>query len=137
MRSTVLERWLLKRPFVPFRIVMTDGLRLEVRHPDQAAPSYAEVLVTTNSPDPYPTVGDYTISVSYLHIMRIEPILPAALAVQKDSGDFVDNTAKESAKRTASRLAASSTVITGLVKDSKVKVVSAIYDLKTGVVTYL
>jgi hypothetical protein len=76
MRSTVLERWLAKRPFVPFRIVMTDGLRIEIRHPDQAAPSYAEVLITTTSPDPQPVSGDYTIGVSYLHIMRIEPILP-------------------------------------------------------------
>jgi len=31
----------------------------------------------------------------------IEPILPAALAVRNDSGDFVNNTTKESAKRTA------------------------------------
>ena len=34
----------------------------------------------------------------------IEPILPAALAVRNDPGDFVNNAAKESAKRTAGRL---------------------------------
>ena len=34
----------------------------------------------------------------------IEPIVPAALAVRNDPGDFADNTAKESAKRTAARL---------------------------------
>jgi carbonic anhydrase len=67
----------------------------------------------------------------------IEPILPAALAVQKDSGDFVNNTARESAKRTAGRLAALSTLVTGLVDAGKLKVTSAIYDLHTGVVTYL
>lgn len=67
----------------------------------------------------------------------IEPILPAALAAQKEPGDFVNNAAKESAKRTAGRLAASSTVITGLVDAGKLKIVSAIYDLKTGVVSYL
>lgn len=67
----------------------------------------------------------------------IEPILPAALAVQKDSGDFVDNTARESAKRTAGRLAAASGVLTGLADAGKLKIVSAIYDLKTGVVSYL
>lgn len=67
----------------------------------------------------------------------IEPILPAALAVQKQAGDFVDNTAKESAKRTVKRLATQSKLITKLVKTGKLKVVSAIYDLQTGVVTYL
>ena len=37
----------------------------------------------------------------------IQPILPAALAVRNDPGDFVNNAAKESAKRTAGRLTAS------------------------------
>jgi carbonic anhydrase len=67
----------------------------------------------------------------------IEPILPAAIAVQKDTGDFVDNTARESAKRTAGRLTAASTVITGLADAGKLKIRSAIYDLQTGVVSYL
>jgi hypothetical protein len=67
----------------------------------------------------------------------IEPILPATLAMQKEPGDFVTNTARESAKRTAARLAASSTLITGLIDAGKLKVTSAIYDLKTGVVSYL
>ena len=67
----------------------------------------------------------------------IEPILPAALAVQNNPGDFVDNAAKENAKRTAARLTATSTLIAGLVGTGKVKIAAAIYDLKTGVVTYL
>jgi carbonic anhydrase len=69
--------------------------------------------------------------------LMIEPILPAALAVQKDSGDFINNTAKESAKRTAGRLAGLSTLVTGLVGAGKLTVTSAIYDLQTGVVSYL
>jgi len=67
----------------------------------------------------------------------IEPILPAALAVRSSPGDFVDNTARESAKRTAGRLTAASTVIAGLAGAGKLKVAAAIYDLGTGVVTYL
>jgi carbonic anhydrase len=66
----------------------------------------------------------------------IDPILPAALAVQKDPGDFVDNAAKESAKRTAERLAATN-LIAGLAGAGKLKITSAIYDLQTGVVSYL
>lgn len=67
----------------------------------------------------------------------IDPILPSALAVQKDTGDFVDNTAKESAKRTAGRLTAASSVLSGLAGAGKLKIVSAIYDLQSGVVSYL
>ena len=67
----------------------------------------------------------------------IEPIVPAALAVRNDPGDFTNNAAKESAKRTASRLTAASTLIAGLVNTGKVKIVAAIYDLQTGVVAYL
>ena len=67
----------------------------------------------------------------------IKPILPAALAVQKESGDFINNTAKESAKRTAGRLTAASTLIAGLASSGKLKIAAAIYDLETGAVTYL
>ena len=67
----------------------------------------------------------------------IEPIIPAALAVRNDPGDFTNNAAKESAKRTAGRLTAASTLIADLVNTGKVKIVAAIYDLQTGVVTYL
>ena len=67
----------------------------------------------------------------------IEPIVPAALAVRNDPGDFVNNAAKESAKRTTERLTAGSTLIAGLAGDGKLKIAAAIYDLKTGVVSYL
>jgi carbonic anhydrase len=67
----------------------------------------------------------------------IEPIVPAALAVRNDSGDFADNTAKESAKRTAANLPTVSKIVSDLVGAEKVKIVAAIYDLQTGIVTYL
>jgi carbonic anhydrase len=67
----------------------------------------------------------------------IEPIVPAALAVRNEPGDFVNNAAKESAKRTAARLTAASTLIAGLASSGKLKIAAAIYDLESGVVTYL
>jgi carbonic anhydrase len=66
----------------------------------------------------------------------VNPILPAALATRNSSGDWVDNAAKESAKRTAKRLAASKLLTTGIAA-GKMKVTSAIYDLQTGVISYL
>jgi len=67
----------------------------------------------------------------------IEPIVPAALAVRNESGDFVNNAARESAKRTAARLTASSSLLAGLASDGKLKVAAAIYDLETGKVAFL
>jgi carbonic anhydrase len=67
----------------------------------------------------------------------IEPILPAALAVRSNPGDLVDNAARESARRTATRLTAASTLLAGLVGAGKLKIVAAIYDLQTGAVGYL
>jgi carbonic anhydrase len=67
----------------------------------------------------------------------IEPIVPAALAVRNEPGDFVDNAAKESARRTAANLPGLSKIVSDLVGAGKVKIVAAIYDLQTGVVTYL
>ena len=67
----------------------------------------------------------------------INPIIPAALAVKDEAGDFVTNAAKESAKRTASQLSAGSSLISEAASAGKVKIVSAIYDLKSGAVTYL
>lgn len=67
----------------------------------------------------------------------IEPILPAALAVRGQPGDYVNNTAKESARRTEARLTSASTLIAGLAGEGKLKIVPAIYDLETGVVTYI
>jgi carbonic anhydrase len=67
----------------------------------------------------------------------IQPILPAALAVQKETGDFVDNAAKESARRTAAGLTASDPLLAERASAGSLRVVAAIYDLETGVVTWL
>jgi carbonic anhydrase len=67
----------------------------------------------------------------------IDPILPAAIAVRSEAGDFVNNAAKESARRTAKRLTTASTLLAGLAGAGKLKILAAIYDLQTGVVTYI
>lgn len=66
----------------------------------------------------------------------IEPIVPAALAVKDVAGDLVTNAVKESARRTAARLPERSSIVGDLVRAGKVKVVSAFYDLDTGMVEF-
>jgi carbonic anhydrase len=67
----------------------------------------------------------------------IEPIIPAAIAVRDQPGDFVDNTIRESAKRTANRLTTASSILVDLAKSGKLKMVAARYDLDNGSVEFL
>lgn len=67
----------------------------------------------------------------------VEVIVPAAMAVKNQPGDFVDNAVRESARRTAAQIATKSKIVADLVKAGKVKVVAARYDLDEGKVEYL
>ena len=67
----------------------------------------------------------------------VRAIVPAATAVKGKPGDFVDNTLRESARRTAQRIATASPILSPLVKDNKLKIVAARYDLDEGKVEYL
>ncbi len=67
----------------------------------------------------------------------VQAIVPAARAVRKSSGDFVDNAVRESARRTARRIAGQSRIVASLVAKGKVKVVAAYYDLDDGSVSFL
>jgi len=62
----------------------------------------------------------------------VKAIVPAAIAVRKQPGDFVDNTVRESAKRTAVQIATKSPIVAPLVKKGSVKVVAGRYDLDDG-----
>jgi carbonic anhydrase len=62
----------------------------------------------------------------------VKAIVPAATAVRNQPGDFVDNTIRESAKRTAIQIATKSPIIAPLVKKGSVKVVAGRYDLDDG-----
>jgi carbonic anhydrase len=67
----------------------------------------------------------------------VKAIVPAAMAVRNQPGDFVDNAVRESAKRTAVQIARKSKIVADLIKAGKVKVVAARYDLDDGKVDYL
>ncbi len=67
----------------------------------------------------------------------VNAIVPAAKAVRGQPGDFVDNTVRESAKRTAAKVATKSEIVSRLIKAKKVKVMAARYDLDNGRVEFL
>jgi carbonic anhydrase len=66
----------------------------------------------------------------------VQAIVPAAKAVKGKPGDFVDNAVRESAIRTAQKIASKSTIVADLVKKGKVKVIAARYDLDDGKVEF-
>ena len=69
--------------------------------------------------------------------MMIEPIVPAAISVRDQAGDFVDNTVIESAKRTVRRLLQTGPILSELAKDpKKLRIVAARYDLDDGSVQF-
>jgi carbonic anhydrase len=67
----------------------------------------------------------------------VQAIVPAARAVKDRPGDFVDNSVRESARRTAVQVATRSKIVADLVKSGKVKVIAARYELGSGKVEYL
>jgi carbonic anhydrase len=67
----------------------------------------------------------------------VNAIVPAAKAVYGKPGNFIDNTVRESAKRTAAKVATKSEIVSHLVKEGKVKVLAARYDLNDGRVEFL
>jgi carbonic anhydrase len=67
----------------------------------------------------------------------VDAIVPIAKAVYGKPGDFVDNTVRENAKRTATKIATNSEIISGLIEAHKVKVLAARYDLDSGRVEFI
>jgi carbonic anhydrase len=67
----------------------------------------------------------------------VQAIVPAAEAVKGRSGDLIDNAIRESAKRTAAKIGSSSPIVAKLVKEGKLKIVAARYDLDDGKVEIL
>lgn len=72
------------------------------------------------------------------HIASLAPAIePAVERVRGMEGNLTDNAAKEVARMTADQLRTSMPILANLVRDGKVKVVAAFYDLESGVVELL
>ena len=67
---------LAKRPFRPFRIVMSSGKTYEVRHPEMAWVLKTDLLVGISDGDDDVPAEFRTCSM--LHITAVEPLTPAA-----------------------------------------------------------
>jgi hypothetical protein len=77
MRPDDLLNQLRKRPFQPFRLALTDGRSYEVPHPELAMIGRSTVIIGLARPGEAEPVFDRHVTVSLLHIMQIEPTIPA------------------------------------------------------------
>src|SRR5262245_26183176 len=80
MLPQALLQALRQRPFVPFRVHITDGAIYEIQHPDLVlvGPGYAVIGVPPATPQP--AMIERHEVVALVHVTRLEP-LPAFIAL--------------------------------------------------------
>jgi hypothetical protein len=71
MTVQVFRELLTRRPFQPFRLVMSSGQSYEVRHPEMAFLTRTDLLVGIDADDGVPAAFKIC---SLLHVATIEPL---------------------------------------------------------------
>jgi hypothetical protein len=66
-----------KRPFEPFRIVLTEGSAYDIRHPDLVMPGRRSAIIGLPRPDDPERLYERYVTVDLLHIVRMEALEPA------------------------------------------------------------
>ena len=61
------------RPFVPFRLVVSEGGSYEIRHPDMIMVARRSVVVGLPAPDDE-SIADTTHLIALIHVVRVEPL---------------------------------------------------------------
>jgi len=69
-----------KRPFVPFRLHLTDGMTYEVYHPELMMVGLASAIVGVSAPGQGQPVYEHYETVDLRHIVRMEPLKAPAAA---------------------------------------------------------
>lgn len=72
MTVQTFRELLTKRPFQPFRLVMSSGESYEVRHPEMALLTKTDILVGIK-PDKHNTPAEFRIC-TLLHVTAIDPL---------------------------------------------------------------
>ncbi len=71
--SETIQARLHERPFRPFRIVASEGLRYEIRHPDLVFVGRRDLMI--GHPDrENPTIYDQVTRVAIAHVVALEDV---------------------------------------------------------------
>jgi hypothetical protein len=73
MAPEELRDALRQSPFEPFRLVMTDGVGFEIRHPELLMVGRRSATIGLTL-DPTQAYYDRTVKVDLLHVIRMEPL---------------------------------------------------------------
>jgi hypothetical protein len=65
---------LRERPFQPFRISLTDGRTLDVRHPEMVLPGRRSAVIGLPASGETEPLYDHRVTVDLIHIVSLEPI---------------------------------------------------------------
>ncbi len=84
MAPEELRDALHKRPFEPFRLVMTDGQGYEIRHPDLLWVGRRSAMVGLTG-QPGQTFYERAVHVDLLHVIRLEPLEAAPSPPQREA----------------------------------------------------
>ncbi len=63
-----------RRPFVPFRLTLTEGGSYEVRHPELCMPSRRSALIGLNPSNETDLLFDRSVTIDLLQIVNLEPL---------------------------------------------------------------
>ena len=78
MTAETFKEILARRPFEPFRVVMSSGESYIVMHPEMALVSARALVLAI--PDPSHPEGERFAFCSYLHIAHVEVLRPSRVA---------------------------------------------------------
>lgn len=77
-RGEDIQARLRERPFRPIRLIVSEGLRYDIYHPDLVFVGTRDLMIGFADPD-RPTVYDRVIRVAFVHLVGIEDLpVPAS-----------------------------------------------------------
>jgi len=83
MRPEAIVEMLREKPFRPFRIYLSDGTVYEIRHAELVMVGRSKAMIFFPIGDEPHAVFERYISVSLLHITRLDPVPPPAEAASE------------------------------------------------------
>jgi hypothetical protein len=63
-----------RRPFVPFRLTLTEGSAYEVHHPELCMAGKRSAVIGLAPGDDPDRLFDRTVTVDLLHVVKLEPL---------------------------------------------------------------
>lgn len=74
MAPEELVEALRRRPFVPFRLTLTEGSTFEIRHPELCMAGRRSAIIGLIGPNATDLLFERSVTVNLLHVVKLEPL---------------------------------------------------------------